>query len=81
MYLICDNISEVFGVKKICYINKVKVSFICLKDQKDSVVETYEKTFLYVSNKIYSHCHFGLRAKDIVHSDYVYVVFFVGKNI
>ena len=32
LYLICDDVSKAFGVKKICYTHKIEVSFICLKD-------------------------------------------------
>ena len=75
MHLIFDDVSKVFNM------NKIEVCFICSKDQTDRVIAVFEEIFLHVSEKFSSHCHLGLRGKDIVNSDLVYVVFFLVQNI
>ena len=42
IYLIFDDVSEIFGVRKICFKNKIEISFACLKKQHDIVIEIFD---------------------------------------
>ena len=43
VYLNFDDVSEIFGVKKTCFKDKIEVSFVCLKNQHDIAIETLER--------------------------------------
>ena len=75
IYLIFDDVSEIFGVKKICFKNKIGF-FFCLKKQHDIAIETFDEMFVNLSSRILKDFRFDLRAKSIADSDYLYVLFF-----
>ena len=81
MYLAFDDVSEILGVKKICFKSKIEIYFICSKKQKEIVIETFEEIFTHLSPRILNNFYFGLRGKSIVNSDFLFVIFFLVKNI
>ena len=65
-----SDLSKILSVKKICCVNRFVISFICLQNLQDNVIEIFEEMYLYITNK-YRNCFFFLKGKQYFNISYI----------